>query len=300
MKNKVMLCLSFASLISTEVLATENGDTTWPLGVQTVVPALMPEPGETSLYSYTVYYHASKMVDSNGDSVVPDFRLDNYVQALRLVHTWNIDTDSGLRFSSGIIGNGGRVEVEAAGSSASDNGMRQAYITPLNILYSPAPNLHLLGGLSLFAPLGSYDKNSLANTTPNYKTYVAEFAATWFPIKNWEVSIAPTFSFNERNKDTGYKSGDVMNIDYGIGYRFDKMPQLQVGIAGYYTNQFSDDDVDGQVVNAGNKLKKVAVGPQLLYNFSENSGIALKWLHEAQVENGPKGNSIWLQAAFPL
>ncbi|WCE09747.1 SphA family protein [Pseudomonas sp. JBR1] len=300
MKTYALLCLSFGSLMSSAAYATENGDTTWPLGVQTVVPALVPAPGETSFYSYTVYYHADKTVDGKGHSAVPGFKLDNYVQALRVVHTWDLQTDFGLRLSSGVIGNGGHVKVEASGKSASDTGMRQAYITPLNISYSPSANLNLTGGLSLFTPLGNYDKNSLANASPNYRTYVAEFAATWFPSQNWEISIAPTFSFNERNKDTGYKSGDVMNIDYGVGYRFASMPKLQVGLAGYYTDQYSDDDLSGQVLPSGNRLKKLAVGPQLLYNFDEKSGVALKWLHEAEVENGPQGHSIWLQAAIPL
>lgn len=300
MKSYVFACLLLAVVYGSDVGATENGDTTWPLGVQTAVPALMPPPGGTEFYSYTVYYHANSYRDNSGRSSIPGFKLGNFVQALRLVHTWDYQTENGLRFTSGLIGTGGHIKVEAGGQSDEKSGMRQAYITPLNVLYSPTPQLHLLAGVSLFTPLGGYDKNDLANTTPNYQTYISEFALTWFPHPDWEVSLAPTYSFNQRNKDTDYRSGDVFNVDYLVGYRLPSMPKLQVGIAGYYTKQFTDDDINGGNLPGGNRLEKFAVGPQLFYSFDQATGVVLKWLHETNVKNGPMGDSVWLEAAFPL
>ena len=301
MKAYACLCVSVAATCAVNLaMATERGDTTWPLGVQTVVPALMPSPGDTEFYSYTVYYHAGNYKDNSGRSSVPRFNLENYIQAIRLVHTWDYQTESGVRFTSGIIGTGGHVNIKAGGASDSKTGMRQTYISPLNVLYSPAPNLHLLAGVSVFKPLGGYDKNDLANTTPNYTTYISEFALTWFPHPDWEVSLAPTYSFNERNKDTDYRSGNVFNVDYLLGYRFPSMPKLQFGLAGYYTKQMSDDNVSGDNLPGGNRLRKVGVGPQLFYSFNQNTGVVLKWLHETNVKNGPQGDSVWLEAAFPL
>ncbi|WP_416427746.1 transporter (plasmid) [Pseudomonas sp. App30] len=301
MNTRAYVCLLLSVVSYTNFsCATENGDTTWPLGVQTVVPALMPPPGGTEFYSYTVYYHADSYKGNSGRSAIPGFKLDNFVQALRLVHTWNYQTDSGVQFTSGLIGTGGHIKVEAGGQSDEKTGMRQAYITPLNVLYSPTPQLHLLGGVSVFTPIGGYDKRDLANTTPNYTTYISEFALTWFPHPNWEVSLAPTFSVNQRNKDTDYRSGNVFNVDYMVGYRFDSMPKLQFGVAGYYTKQVTDDDIDGTDLPNGNRLEKFAVGPQLFYSFTQSAGVVLKWLHETNVKNGPMGDSVWLEAAFPL
>ncbi|ANI53795.1 hypothetical protein PDR5_20650 [Pseudomonas sp. DR 5-09] len=42
------------------------------------------------------------------------------------------------------------------------------------------------------------------------------------------------------------------------------------------------------------------MGPQLFYSFNQNTGVVLKWLHETNVKNGPQGDSVWLEAAFPL
>lgn len=301
MKAHALACaLITAASYAQNLSATENGDTTWPLGVQTVVPALMPPPGVTEFYSYTVYYRADSFKGNNGRSTVPGFKLENYVQALRLVHTWDYKTDSGIQFTSGIIGTGSHLKLQAGGVTDEKTGMRQAYVTPLNILYSPTPQLHLLGGIGVFMPLGGYDRKEFANTTPNYTSYVSEFALTWFPHPDWEISLAPTFSFNQRNKDTNYKSGDVFNADYLVGYRFASMPKLQVGIAGHYTKQFSDDNIGGNTLPNGNRLEKFAIGPQLFYSFDQATGVVLKWLHESNVRNGPMGDSIWLEAALPL
>jgi len=280
--------------------ATENGDTNWPLGVQTVVPAILPPPGATEFYSYTVYYKADSFKGGDGKSAIPGFGLENFVQALRVVHTWNYQTESGAKFSSGIIGSTNHVKVDAFGMSDEDAGLKQLYVTPLYITYSPAENLHLLTGFSAFLPFGDYNKKDLANNSSNYATYTQEFAATWFPNKSWEVSIAPTISFNAENTDTNYRSGNVLNVDYLLGYRFESNPKIQVGLAGYYTKQFSDDERDGREVADGNRLEKFAIGPQLFYSFDEASGVVVKWLHETSVEYGPKGDSVWVEFAFPL
>ena len=281
-------------------VATENGDTNWPLGVQTVVPALLPPPGATEFYSYTAYYKADSFRGEDGKSAVPGFSLENFVEALRVVHTWNYQTDSGVKLSSGIIGSANQVKVDAFGMSDEDTGLKQLYVTPLYLTYSPTENLHLLTGFSAFLPLGDYSKKDLANNSSNYATYTQEFAATWFPNESWEVSVAPTISINSENKDTNYRSGNVLNVDYLLGYRFASNPKLQLGLAGYYTKQFSDDELDGRDVAGGNRLEKFAIGPQLFYSFDQATGVVVKWLHEASVENGPKGDSVWLEFAFPI
>lgn len=288
------------SLVTSNALGTENGDTNWPLGVQTVVPALLPTPGNTQFYSYTVHYGADEFRGDDGDSVIPGFRLDNYVQALRFIHTWDVENDYGIKFSSGVIASGNHLRLKAFGQEDSATGLRQLYITPLYLTYSPTETLHLLTGFSFFVPIGDYDETSLANTTTNYSSYTHEFALTWFPNRNWELSVAPTIHFNQENDDTDYKSGNLYNVEFLAGYRFESMPQLQVGLAGYYTKQFSDDEISGVEVPGGNRLEKTAFGPQLFYSFSQNAGIVFKWLKETDVSNGPEGEALWIQASFPL
>ncbi|EPN6727327.1 transporter [Pseudomonas sp. GD03817] len=287
-------------LVSSLCYGTESGDTVWPLGVQTVLPAILPPPGETSLYSYTAYYKADSFKDNSGKSSVPGFSLENFVQAIRVVHTWDVKFDSGVTLSSGIIGSANKIKVEAFGNSDTDSGFRQLYLTPLYVGYSPSENLHLLTGFSAFVPLGNYDGNKLANSPPGYASYTQEFDLTWFPHPNWEVSIAPTFTINAKNDDTDYRSGNVFNVDYLLGYRLQSNPKVQLGLVGYYTKQVTDDRYDHGDLDDGNRLSKFAVGPQIFYAFDQKSGVVLKWMRETAVKNGPKGDSLWLEFAFPL
>lgn len=232
--------------------------------------------------------------------MIPGFDLDNFAQAFRLVHPWNVLTDSGVRLSSGMIPSGGHVEVSLMGMEDSATGFNQVYLTPLYLTWSPSPELHLLTGFSAFLPLGDYDRDDPANTTGNYRSYVQEFGLTWFPTPAWELSLSPTLSFNAENKDTDYRSGHLFNVDFNLGYRPPSAPQWQFGLAGYYTKQFSDDEVNGDEVPGGNRLRKFAIGPQVFYAFDQATGVAFKALKETSVDNGPKGYSIWFQFALPL
>lgn len=77
-------------------------------------------------------------------------------------------------------------------------------------------------------------------------------------------------------------------------------PKVQLGLVGYYTKQVTDDHFDHGDLDDGNLLSKFAVGPQIFYAFDQKSGVVLKWMRETAVKNGPKGDSIWLEFAFPL
>ncbi|WP_256246295.1 transporter [Pseudomonas sp. NBRC 111121] len=142
-------------LVSWDVNATENGDTVWPLGVQTVLPAILPAPGDTSLYSYTAYYKADSFKDKHGDSAIPGFSLENFIQAVRVVHTWDAKFDSGITLSSGVIASANKIKVEAFGNSDTDSGFRQLYLTPLYIGYSPSEICTCLRASVLLSHLGT-------------------------------------------------------------------------------------------------------------------------------------------------
>jgi len=297
--RKLILAALYAS-ITTTAQAVENGVTNWPNGVNTVLPAMLPPPGATQFYGYTVYYSADQFNDGNGNTLPGKFELDVFSQAFRLNHTWDYKTDSGVTFTSGAILSGSRSTLDVGVAEDSETGLNQIYLTPLYVNWSPSESLHLSTGFSGFFPLGDYDENALINTTSNYASYVQEFDLTWFPNKEWELSLSPTFTFNAENDDTSYKSGDVFNLDYFAGYRPSSAPQWQVGFAGHYTKQFSDDKVNGQTVADGFRLQKLGIGPQAFYAFGPATAIVFKYLHETGIKNGAEGRSFWFQFAMPL
>jgi hypothetical protein len=51
-------------------------------------------------------------------------------------------------------------------------------------------------------PTGNYSKDKLVNPGLNYTTVAPQFALTWLPAKEVEVSFFSTVGFNSKNPDT--------------------------------------------------------------------------------------------------
>jgi hypothetical protein len=76
---------------------------------------------------------------------------------------------------------------------------------------------------------------------------------------------------------------------------------LFFGVGGYYIKQVTDDEINGVKVGPdGFRLQRAAVGPQIVYYFSEKAGIAAKYQHEFATENGPEGDRYWVQFVVPI
>lgn len=289
----------------TDSHAVENGATQWPSGVQTVIPAILPAPGETALYNYTLYYHADSFKDGNGKDLIPGFDLSVAAEAPRIVHTWR-QMLGPLNLSSAVVLAGNYVKVEqdpVPGVHLEDStfGLNFLYLTPLYLTYN-TPSLHVEIGPSVFIPVGHYDAKDLANPTVNYYAFQQELSVTYFPIKTLEFSTLAVIDFNAENPDTNYRSGNFVSIDWGINWApIASKPNLFFGVGGYYIKQFTDDEINGVKVGPdGFRLKRMAVGPQLIYYFSPKAGIAAKYQHEFETENGPEGDRFWLQFVVPI
>lgn len=293
-------CLLGASLLlaAAQSLASENGTGNYGVGVQTVAAGLLPPPGMTLFNGYVVNYTADSFRDDKGDSLVPDFKADLHVQALRVVHTWG--TYQGFTFTSSLIFESIYAEIEAAGQKDSDFGPTLVDIEPVHVGIQLG-DWYLQTGTYFWIPVGSYDRTALANSSFGYATISQSVAATWLPTPQWEATIDGNVSFNFENDDTDYESGDLYGLTYSTSYRpFPSNPKWQFGINGFYVKQFNDDEIDGTPVPTGFRLRKFAVGPQVVWWHSPAVAVVFKWQHETAVRNAPQGDSFWLQAAFPI
>ena len=285
--------------------AVENGNPQWPIGVQTIIPAILPAAGETAYFNYTLYYHADSFKDRNGNVLIPGFEASVLAEAPRIVHTW--ETKLGpLNMSTGIILVGNFVKVEADPAPGvhledSTTDLNFLYLTPLYLTYN-TPTLHLLYGPSAIIPVVHFSEHDLANPTNNYYSFHQEFAVTYFPKKTLELSAEAGLTFNAENPATDYQSGATFDVDWGINWApIASMPNLFFGIQGFYITQFTDDEINNVTVRPGGfRLEKLALGPQLIYYFSPKAGIAAKYQREFDTQNGPEGNRYWIQFVFPI
>ncbi|MDD3763641.1 MAG: transporter [Nevskiales bacterium] len=269
------------------------------VGAQTVASGFVPPKGSTMFYGYLLNYSADRFTDSNGDSAIPGFKANLWVEALMVRRTWDVDLPWGLSFSSGFTQEFVHADIEAGGVSDQSTGLFEISVQPV-VLSGSTDTLHYVIGTHFLMPSGDFEPDSLANSTLNYYTFAQELSLTWTPNANWMLDLSSNISFNTRNNDTDYASGDTVGFTWAANYRPTASPKWQLGVSGLYQQQIEDDKQNGQTVGDGFRLKKVNAGPQLTYWFSPAVAMMFKWHHEFDVENAPQGDLLWLQCVFPL
>lgn len=294
------MCLLGVFIVHPNVMATENGGFgPYGVGAQTLGSSFLPPPGKTVAYGYMLLYSAGEFVGGDGRPMISDFNLDVVAEATMMRYAWDF-TYAGFRFGSALVQEAVHVSVDAAGNGDSDGGLMLLNIQPLAVSRM-AGSLHLLTASHVMIPLGRYDPAASANSAHNYFTFAQEFSATWTPDVRWILDITANVSLNERNKKTGYKSGNLVGVTWAANHRpFAAAPNWQIGINGFYLRQIEDDRMGDVRFGDGFRLLKVAAGPQLAYWFSPSVAVVAKWQKEWEVRNAPKGDLLWIQAAFPL
>ncbi len=297
-------------LASSAAVATENGGTLWPLGVQTVVPAIEPPPGHAEFYQYMLWYSASSFKNGEGQSVFPNVGADVVGNAIRANYTWPL-TYEGWNFTTDVTMISDGTTIKVANLFESTNvGVAEFYVVPAALTYAwkdahlgdvHLGDVHFLAGVGAMIPVSVYDPTRVANASNNYYGINPHIAVTWFPTPKWELSMQAVFTLNFRNPATQYLSGNIFNMDYGIGYRpFDSLPGLQIGVNGFLTEQLSADQTAFGYVPGGNYFHKFALGPQIVYYLTPAAALVFKWQRELSATNTTKGDRVWFEFAVPL
>ena len=290
--HRLGLASLVSRLVASPAVALERDTPHYPAGTSTVMPALLPPPGETRLLNYVSYYTTDRANDSKGNSSIPGFRFTAVAEAPRLLHTWTAIND--VSWASGIVLVAVYKYIHLPGASANGAGFGDLVIQPL-LLSTAFGDLHVFTGFDVSLPTGAFNKKDLVNPGLNYATYAPQAAVTWLPTKDLELSLFSVLGFNTRNPSTRYTSGNYLAIDYAVGYRpIRSLPALQTSVVGYTLRQFTDDTVGGHRFMEGHRAQTFAIGPQVRYDFRYGS-VILKWQHEIATRNWPLGNHVQLQ-----
>lgn len=148
-------------------------------------------------------------------------------------------------------------------------------------------------------PVGDYDSDRLANLGLGHGAIDFGAGYTYFnPQTGNEFSAVAGATYNFKNTSTQYQNGIDYHFDWGTSHFFTK--QLQVGFAGYYLQQVTDDF--GAPPSLGGFRSRVAgVGPQigLLFPVGNMQGYAnLKGYKEFAAQNRPEGWNTWLSLSI--
>ncbi len=282
-------------------LASEGGGQNVPAGAKTIEAALLPAPGDTAIFGYELWVSAPSVRDNKGKSAVPGFHVDLLASATQFAHTWT-GTLLDLNLSSNLIFILDGARVKAGSQRDTDGDLSEFIVQP--IVFTWAWNdWHFLTGPMFFVPVGSYSARNPGNAAAHYAHYVTlayETAITWMPRPWFEFSLHPTIGKNLSNPDTGYRSGVLTVVDWGMITRpLLSLPQFGVGLGGYYEHQLTDDAQNGHVL-LGRRVGQSAAGPQFLYDIAPGFMVALKYQREFNVVNSARGGLLWLEFAVPL
>lgn len=293
------LALAIAGTYAGATQATENGTDNYPVGVNTVLDGLLPPPGETRFYNYTQYYVANRFNGANGQSAIPGFRLEVFADAPRVVHTWGAMLGP-FTLSSGVIVPVLHLGLDTPGGNGRRTGIGAVTVHPLFLGYVNASHsLFATLGADVGLPLGSYRAERIANTGNNVYSIMPNLNVTWFPSPDWELSATALFEFDSPNNATRYHNGAVSFLDWAAGYSITR--KLQVGVQGFFLNQFTDDRQNGQAVNGdGFRGRAIGIGPQVRWDWKPGSSLVFKYQHELAVRNRPAGERFWAEFSVPF
>lgn len=286
--------LSLLAIASAGVQATENGGSSYPMGAENYMSGAMPPPGMYSQF-FANHYEADSLRDNSGDKVPVDFRVRANVIALRMIWVTEQQVFGGSLAFHTIIPVAD-LKVEVNGKSQSKQGLGDVFIGPA-LGFHHSEKLHSILALDLIAPTGEYDKNDLANVGRNYWAIEPVLAVSYVDPNGLNIDAKTMYDFNLRNKDTDYRSGQELHMDYAVGWGLSN--GWVVGVGGYIYQQTTDDRQDGDRIK-DNKGKAFAIGPSVKYMSNKGWFLTAKWQQESQVRNRAEGDAYWVKLSVPF
>jgi len=287
----------FAALsVATVAHATEGGGSVYPVGSENYTCCALPPPG-----LYGTIYGQSLTADSvkgNDGQVVtpPSFKVTANVIAPRLIWVTPAQLAGG---SIGVHTIVPLVNLDvrvAPGVSQSKTGLGDIVFGPF-IGWHHSENLHSVVAIDIFAPTGGYNKKDIANIGRNYWAAQAIYGVSWIDPRGLNADAKMMYTFNQTNRDTNYKSGQELIVDYSIGWGFNN--GLTAGVGGYLYQQITDDKQNGVTI-ANNKGRAIAIGPSFKYDSGKGWFVTAKYQIDTQVRNRADAKSFWLKLVFPL
>lgn len=157
--------------------------------------------------------------------------------------------------------------------------------------------------LDVLLPVGKYDEHKDLNQGSNFYSINPYWAATWMPAPRWEVSWRLHYLQNFKNKDPASSSvqlfegqpvrdtqaGKAAWINFTASYEV--IPNVSVGLNGYYFKQISDDEVNGHRL-ADSREKVLGIGPGVFWKVGDGDGVWFNTYRETEVENRARNDYV--------
>lgn len=268
----------------TAAQATEGGGGAYANGAESFMTGALPPPGFYAL-SYNQYYSAGEF--KNDLPPFADFSVTSAATIFRAVYVTDVSILGGTWAMHAFLPFA-KVGLTLGGASDSGSGVGDIIIDPFIVGWHFG-EFHVVTGLDIYLPTGSYDKSRMVNIGRNYTTFTPVLGITWLNEEGYEASAKIMYDINTENAATDYTSGDELHADFIVAKHWGP---LAVGLGGYAYQQVTGDSGAGAVLGDF-KGRAFALGPQLSYGAG-NLMVTAKYQDEFEVENRPEGDKFWL------
>jgi hypothetical protein len=268
---------------------------------------------------YLHFYQGDKLVDNDGNGVLAptprglqEHNADAFVAMQQLIYQSNtpllMGGKWGLNFMLPIV----KLDASPDDSLAiqsNDTGLGDLLVGPY-LQWDPVmgPNgprfMHRIE-LQMVFPTGKYDANHELNPGSNHFSFNPYWAGTLFVTPRLTASWRLHYLWNAENDDPSHRTrfaiqlarpdlpvndirpGQAVHLNFAAAYEV--VPKtLRLGINGYYLNQLTDTEVDGEDLS-GRKEEVFAIGPGMVWHMSPETHVFANLYFETDAKNRPEG-----------
>lgn len=154
--------------------------------------------------------------------------------------------------------------------------------------------------IDVIAPTGQYDTRYTANVGANSWSFNPYWAMTFLPTPALEFSTRLHYLYNYRNTDPGLgpairdvQAGQAVWANFAASYQV--LPNLNVGVNGYWFRQVTDDKLNGGrdpvggVMARGVRTTDLSMGPGALWKAGPKTLVFANVYLPVTVRNTPGG-----------
>lgn len=274
--------------------AFEGGVAPYPAGANgSAIASTPPIPGLFAMQQFN-YSFANGLYGNDGEKLPIPFHTSVFSATTRLLAAYPV-TILGANLYSQLVLPVVSLHTNVEGYKSTQNGLSNITVTPVLLRWS-LHDLAIATGVDLALPTGSYGPTK-TSVAVGYLSVQPVLSFRYSAPNGIDLGLSNRLLLNEKNNDTGYRSGNGYTAEFIAGWRFGK---FEFGALGNYVNQFSDDKVNGMPVNGnGNRMRSFALGPTIDYQAGPIN-INLNYQHGLYAANTSKSNNIWLNVSIPL
>lgn len=300
------LSLAF-SIGAIPAFAVEGPSAAGPIGGTDIRSAMLPPPG---LYGGVAVLAAGTLdfVDGNGRTIPPlrNAHLSKQLTGTFLYYVPKLDVLGGSIGIGGLLPAGnqcGHLFEGEANHCTTDFGdpyvefdWSRSFAKPRASAYAGAfpimEGLTVMLAVGAVIPAGGYDSSNLTERALSIGTNIWDVAPAVAFTYTTPAIIAEATEFSAKlywnnywtNRDTDYRTGDVVNLDFAIT---EHIGRYQVGIAGVYAVQVEDDRISGiSVPPDGRRAELLSLGGIVNYDMPEyRASMKLKAAKSLEAEN---------------